>query len=266
MEIALVGVDKRITEILKLTRLMSLPIEIMPYPYDHYTQLPRIIRTIKNAEGILFGGTFPYFLSLNKIDRSIPSVFLEFDETGIMKLIAASPLHRAPKAISVDSVQSSVIRHIYRELDLPLTEVSAIDGRELISIEDVAGFHIANYDKNIDTHIITGFFSVHKYLISRSFPCTLINHTYFSVLKGINKILDAINFKNSSGNHLSVVIIQIDKGENSQKSEQDEYRSQRFLYKYFDYMLNLQKRLQSFVFNKGSENYYLISTRNLIEE
>lgn len=31
-------------------------------------------------------------------------------------------------------------------------------------------------------------------------------------------------------------------------------------------MLDLQERLQSFVFNKGSEDYYLISTRNMIEE
>ena len=126
MKIALVGVDKRITEILKLTKLMSLPIEIKPYSYGHYTLLPRIIKTIKGVEGILFAGTFPYLLSLNEIDKSVPTAFLEFDETGIMKLIAASPLHQAPRAISVDSVQSSVIKHIYRELGLPLPEVSTI--------------------------------------------------------------------------------------------------------------------------------------------
>ncbi len=266
MEIALVGVDKRLTEILNLTKLMSLPISIRPYPYGHYTELPQIIKKISGVEGVLFGGSLPYFLSVNEIDKSVPSVFLEFDETGIMKLIAASSLNQAPRAISVDSVQSSVVKHIYRELELPLTEVSAIQGCEAITIEDIASFHIENYNKNIDTHIITGFFSVHKYLIDRNFPCTLINHTYFSVLKGINKIIDAVNFKNSSGNHPAVVIVKIDKSEKQQKSEQDEFRNQRFLYKYLDYMLDLQKRLQSFVFNKGSENYFLISTRNLIEE
>lgn len=266
MEIALVGVDKRLTEILKLTRLMSLPVEIKSYPYEYFTQLPRIIKTIEGVDGILFSGSFPYFLSQKEIGKSIPAVFLEFDETGIMKLIAADPLQQAPQAISVDSVQSSVVKHIYRELDLSLTELSVVQICKDVTIEDIANFHIANYNKNINTHIITGFFSVHKYLVSRNFPSTLINHTYFSVLKGVNKIIDTINFKNSSGNHPAVVIIKIDKSEKQKDSEQDEFRKQRFLYKYLNYMLNLQKLLQSFVFNKGSENYYLITTRNLIED
>jgi len=265
MNIALVGVDKRITEILNLTKLMSLPFEITAYPYKHYTELPKIIPAIKNVDGILFAGNFPYALSLDKIDRSLPSAFLEFDETGIMKLIASSPPGQAPRAVSIDSVQGSVIKHVYRELNFPLTEVSAVRRSRTLTVEDIANFHIANYKKNPETFILTCLFSVNEYLKNQNYPCTLINHTYFSVLKGVHKIIDAINFKNSSGNHPAVVIIKIDKGE-QKKSEHDEFRSQRFLYKYLDYMLDFQEKLQSFVFNKGSENYYLISTRNLIEE
>ena len=265
MNIALVGVDKRIAEILNLTKLMSLPIEITAYSYSVYTELPEIIPTIKDVDGILFAGNFPYMLSVDEIDKSIPATFLEFDETGVMKLIASLPSHQVPKAISIDSVQGSVVRHVYRELNLPLTEVSAVQRSESLTVEDIANFHISNYKKNPETSILTCLFSVNEYLKNQNFPCTLINHTYFSVLKGVNKIINAINFKNSSGNHPAVVIIKIDKGE-QKKTEQNEFRSQRFLYKYLDYMLDFQEKLQSFVFNKGSENYYLISTRNLIEE
>jgi len=265
MNIALVGVDKRITEILNLTKLMSLPIEITAYPYSIYTELPEIIPTIKNVDGILFAGNFPYMLSVDEIDKSIPVTFLEFDETGVMKLIASLPLHQAPKAISIDSVQGSVVQHVYRELNLPLTEVSAVRRSKSLTVEDIADFHITNYKKNPETSILTCLFSVNEYLKKQDYPSTLINHTYFSILKGVNKIIDAINFKNSSGNHPAVVIIKIDKGE-QKRPEQNEFRSQRFLYKYLDYMLDFQEKLQSFVFNKGSENYYLISTRNLIEE
>lgn len=266
MNIALVGVNKRITEILNLTKLMTLPFDITAYPYGHYAELPDIIKTIKNVDGILFAGNFPYVLSLDKIDRSLPATFLEFDETSIMKWIATSPLDQAPKAISIDSVQSSVIKQIYRELELPLLEVSSILRSRTLTVEDIVNFHIENYGKNNTTHIISGLFSVHKALTALDYPCTLINHTYFSVLKGINKIINAINFKNSSGNHPAVVIIKIDKSEKQKKSQQNEFKLQRFLYKYLDYLLDFQERLQSFVFNKGSENYYLISTRNLIEE
>jgi len=265
MNIALVGVDKRIAEILNLTKLMSLPIKITAYPYSVYTELQDIIPTIKNVDGILFAGNFPYVLSVNEIDKSVPTTFLEFDETGIMKLIASLPLQQVPKAISIDSVQGSVVKHVYRELNLPLAEVSAIQRSKSLAVEDIAKFHIANYQKNPETSILTCLFSVNEYLKKQNFPCVLINHTYFSVLKGVNKIIDAINFKNSSGNHPAVVIIKIDKSE-KKKPEQNEFKSQRFLYKYYDYMLEFQERLQSFVFNRGSENYYLISTRNLIEE
>lgn len=266
MNIALVGVNKRITEILNLTKLMTLPFDITAYPYGHYSELPEIIKTIKDVDGILFAGNFPYVLSLEKIDRSLPATFLEFDETSIMKWIATSPLSQAPKAISIDSVQSSVIKQIYRELDLPLLEVSSILRSRTLTVEDIANFHIENYKKNNTTHIISGLFSVHKHLTDLGYPCTLINHTYFSVLKGGNRIINAINFKNSSGNHPAVVIIKIDRSEKQKKSQQNEFRYQRFLYKYLDYLLDFQERLQSFVFNKGSENYYLISTRNLIED
>jgi hypothetical protein len=265
MKIALVGVDTRIAEILNLTKLMSLPIQITAYPYTVYTELQAIIPTIKNVDGILFAGNFPYMLAVDEIDKSIPTAFLEFDETGIMKLIASLPLHQAPTAISIDSVQGSVVKHVYRELKLPLTEVSAIQRSKTLSVVDIANFHIANYKKNPETSILTCLFSVNEYLKRQHYPCTLINHTYFSVFKGINKIINAINFKNSSGNHPAVVIIQIDKGERK-KTEQNVFKSQSFLYKYLDYLLDFQEKLQSFVFNRGSENYYLISTRNLIEE
>ncbi len=265
MNIALVGVDKRIVEILNLTKLMSLPIEITAYPYSVYTELKEIIPTIKNVDGILFAGNFPYVLSVEEIDKSIPTAFLEFDETGIMKLMASLPFHQVPKAISIDSVQGAVVKHVYRELNFPLTEVSAVQRSKSLTVADIAKFHIANYQKNPETSILTCLFSVNKYLKDQNYPCTLINHTYFSVLKGVNKIINAINFKNSSGNHPAVVIIKIDKSE-KKKPEQNEFRSQRFLYKYFDYLLDFQEQLQSFVFNRGSENYYLISTRNLIEE
>ena len=265
MKIALVGVDTRITEILNLTKLMSLPIEITAYPYTVYMELQTIIPTIKDVDGILFAGNFPYMLSVDEIDKSIPTAFLEFDETGIMKLIASLPLHQAPTAISIDSVQGSVVKHVYRELNLPLTEVSAVQRSRTLSVIDVANFHIANYKKNPETSILTCLFSANEYLKKQHYPCTLINHTYFSILKGINKIINAINFKNSSGNQPAVIIIKIDKGERK-KPEQNEFKSQRFLYKYLDYLLDFQEKLQSFVFNRGSENYYLISTRNLIEE
>ncbi len=265
MNIALVGVNKRIDEILSLTRRMALPFAITAYPYGHHSELPEIIKTVKNTDGILFAGNFPYMLSLDQIDRSMPAAFLEFDETGIMKLMASSPLEKAPQAISIDSVQSSVIKQIYRELDLPLTEVSAILRSRTLSVEDIAAFHIANYKKNAATQIISGLFSVDKHLKRHGYPCTLINHTYFSVQKGVNKIISAINFKNSSGNHPAVVIIKVDKSDKL-KVQRNEFRLQRLLYKYLDYLLDFQERLQSFVFNKGSENYYLISTRNLIED
>ena len=265
MDIALVGVDKRITEILNLTKLMSLPVEITAYPYGIYTELPEIIPTIKNVDGVLFAGNFPYMLSVDEIDKSVPTAFLEFDETGIMKLINSLPFHQAPKAISIDSVQGSVIKHVYRELSLPLTEVSSIQRSKSLTVEDIAKFHIENYKNNSETSILTCLFSVNEYLKIQDYPCTLINHTYFSILKGVNKIIDAINFKNSSGNHPAVVIIKIDKSR-KKKPEQNEFISVRFLYKYLDYMLDFQEKLQSFVFNRGSENYYLISTRNLIEE
>lgn len=265
MNIALVGVDKRIAEILNLTKLMSLPFKISAYPYGHYSEIAKIIPTIKNVDGILFAGNFPYVRSQHLIASSLPSAFLEFDETGIMKLIASFPLDQAPRAVSIDSVQGSVIKHVYRELNFPLTEVSAVRRSKSLTVEDIANFHIANYKKNPETFILTCLFSVNEYLKNQNYPCTLVNHTYFSVLKGVHKIVNAINFKNSSGNHPAVVIIKIDKGK-QKKTEQNEFRSQRFLYKYLDYMLDFQEKLQSFVFNKGSENYYLISTRNLIEE
>lgn len=266
MNIALVGVDNRIKEILELTKLMTLPFSITAYPYSHYTELPEIIKTIRKSDGILFAGTFPYSLALDKIDRATPVAHLDFDETCIMKFIAASPLEQAPDAISIDSVQSSVVKQIYRELNLPLSEVSSILRSKSQTVEDIANFHIENYKKNQQTHIISGLFSVHKYLRQRDYPCTLINHSYFSVLKGMNKIIDTINFKNSSSNHPAVVIIQIDKNDKHNRFVQNEYKYQHFLYKYLDYLIDFQERLQSFVFNKGSENYYLISTRNLIEE
>ena len=266
MKIALIGVDKRISEILNLTKLMSLPFNIIAYPYGHYSEIADIIPTIKDVDGFLFAGNFPYVRSQHLIPDSFPSTFLEFDETGLMKLIATNPLRTVPSAISMDSVQGTIIKQIYRELNLPLEEVCYIPRRKTLTVEDIVQFHVKNYKNNPETWIITGLFSVDKQLRDMGFPCTLINHTYFSVQVGINKIINVINFKNSSGNHPAVVILKIDKSRKLKPAKQDEFKYQRFMYKYLDYLLDFQERLQSFVFNKGSENYYLISTRNLVEE
>lgn len=266
MKIAIVGIDKRVAEIQSLTSLMELPFEIVPYPFGAYNQALKVVKGIRNVEGILFAGSYTYFLTRGELDRNIPAAFFEFDETGIMKLIASTPLQQAPKVISIDTVQSSVIKQIYRELDLPLTQVSSILRSAKLTVEDIAHFHIENYRKNNETRIISGFSSVYEYLRDMDYPCMLINHTYFSVQKGCNKIIDAIHFMDSSGNHPAVVIIKIDKNEKNNPNPYNEFSYQRFLYKYFNYMLDFQEQLQSFVFNRGSENYFLISTRNLIEE
>ncbi|SEA29374.1 hypothetical protein SAMN05660420_01748 [Desulfuromusa kysingii] len=264
MKIAIVGIDKRVEEIQKITSLMDLSFNLIPFSFSDYSKASQTVKEIENVDGILFVGSYSYYLTKSEHQSSIPTTFFEFDETGIMKLITSSSLQNVPKIISIDTVKSSVIQQIYRELGFPLTHVNSIFHDKILTVEDIVNFHIENYRLNNKTTIITGFFSVYKYLKKNNYPCMLINHTYFSVQKGCDKIIESINFMNFSRNHPAVVIIKIDK--DNSPNERNEFKYQRFIYRYFNYMLDFQEKLQSFVFNRGSENYYLISTRGFIED
>lgn len=265
MRIALVGVENRINEILRLTHRIQLPIEITPFPYQGYQEVAELVKGLTEYDGILFSGFFPYSLAVKGLDEAIPTAYLEFNETSLIKLFYQDWGGRPPQTISLDSLVRPVIVHAYQELNLELDEIYLLSRDKTLTVEKVAAFHKQNAATNPDVQIITGWYSSHQQLLEAGFSSHLLTHTYFSVMGGLNSMINTVNFKDSSGNHPAVCIIQIDQFEQLSKTIGNELKVQQLLYRLKSYLLDFQEQLLAFSFEERNDRFSFSTTRKLIE-
>ncbi len=265
MRIALVGVENRIHEILALTRQITLPIDITPYPYANYRDVGKLVQNLEGAEGILFSGFFPYSIAVDTLDDSIPVAYLEFNETSLIKLILSPDFSVPPPAVSVDSLPRPTVVHTYRELQQPLEEMYLLARDKSLTVEKVIAFHQRNATNAPNVQIVSGWYSAHQAMRDAGYPSHLLMHTYFSVMGGLNRIINAVNFKNSKGGHPAVCIVRIDDLDRVRKSAGNELKMQKLLYRLKSFLLDFQEKLLSFTFADASNRFSFSTTRRLIE-
>ena len=266
MRIALIGVENRINEILDLIEQINYPLDIVPLPYQHYQQVTSLVKTLENIDGILFSGYFPYSVAREHLDDGMPAEYLEFNETCLIKLFYTEYRGEAPRLISIDTLTAPTISQIYRELDLPLDDFNVLARDKSLTVEKVAAFHEQNYRNNPQLKIITGWYSSHQLLLKAGYPSFLLRHTYFSVMGGLNRIMTAVNFKNSSANHPAVCILRIDDLPKVRKTIGNEIKVQKLIYRFMEFLLDFQEKLLSFNFESGGDRYAFPTTRKLIED
>ena len=265
MKIAIVGVKKRIDEILASRGDSDPNIELVPYCYEHYTQAVSLVKSICDVEGILFTGKFPYQVVRKQLDSRLVLAYLEYDESCLIKVLFAFRSD-PPQKVSIDTISRDTVKKVYNELGMSLKHIRTIQLDSQTDIDGITAFHLRNYRNMPRIRLFTCFYSVYEALRQREIPCELITHTCFSIKKGVNHILNKIYFRQSSSVQPAVGVIQIDGFDRLCTRFSDEFRLQRLLLRVYGKVLDFQDDVSSFVVSIGSGRYYFISTRFLVEK
>ncbi len=262
MKIALLGVKRRIDNILK--KIQNPTVEILPYVYNRADNIPEIINNIKNVDCFLFTGRYPYQIAKKALNIEFPMGYLEFDETCFTTELFK--LKNIPDKISIDTIDEKVIKNIYQELNHTLKKINSISLSDKISIDDIVNFHIENKNQDSSTTIFTCLFSVYDKLKSKKINAILLNHTFFSIHRGIENLIKKCYFYNSKSSYPAAGIIKISNYSELLKKYKNEFHLQKFLLDFHYDVLNFQEKISAFFIEKGEDAYYFISTRYLIEK
>ncbi len=265
MKIALVGVQRRIDEILASLGTPDPAVELVPYCYRHYTEVASEVRKIRDVDGILFTGRFPYQIVRKEFPSEFVLDYLDYDESCLMKVLFRYR-SRPPEKVSIDTISRDTIRRVYDELGISLEHICAIYLDSQTELDDITSFHAGNIRATPGINLFTCFYTVYEALQARDVPCELITHTHFSIKKGINRIVGKIYFRESSNVQPAVGIIQIDDFERLSTRFMDEFRLQKRLLRVYEKVLDFQDDMSSFVVSGDSGRYYFISTRFLVEK
>ncbi len=265
MKIALVGAKRRIDQILESWSNGENIVDLIPYRYNHYKEVVDVVKKIDNVDGILFTGKLLYEIIRTTLNTSVVLDYLEFDESCLMKILFPYA-EKLPDKISVDTISRNTIRNVYKELGARIRHIRTTYLSRSVSLEDIVRFHINNYENVDGIKLFTCFYTVHESLKEEGIPCDLVSHTYFSIRKGIDKIMNKIYFRDSNKVQPAVGVIQIDNFNKLSTRFVNEFKLQKILLKLHEEILDFQDQLSSFVINRSIDSYYFISTRSLIEE
>ncbi len=260
MKIALLGVQRRINNILQ--KMQKQPFEVIPYVYKNAQHLPDILKKITDVDGFLFTGRYPYNIAKKFLDSEFPAEHLEFDETCFGVTLFKMP--KIPREISIDTIKINVIKNIYHELNIEIKKIYSTFLGDTVSVENIVDFHIKNLEENKDVVIFTCLFSVFDRLKKRSIPAILLNHTFFSIQRGIENLIKKYYFYNSKSSYPAVGIIKIYNYNELLKKHKNEFNLQKFLLKFHENILNFQEKTAAFLIERNEDTFFFISTRYLI--
>jgi hypothetical protein len=261
MNISFLGVKRRIENI--LPKIERANINITPYIYNDVKDIPGILKDIKDTEGFLFTGKYPYSIAKDYIRADIPSVYLIFDESCFLTTLLKTKKH--PYKISADTIDKNIITKVYKELNLNLQKIDHISFDFNTNIADIANYHQKKYLSDNETTIFTCLYTVYDELLKRNIPAILVNHTHFSINRGIENLLTKFYFHNSKNSYPAVIILKISNYNEILGKVLNEFKLQKMLLKLYEQLLFFQEELSAFLMNRTEDTYTFITTRYFVE-
>ncbi len=262
MKISFLGVKRRIDNI--MPKIKRENIEVTPYVYQSIDEIPNILENIKDTDGFLFTGKYPYGIAKDHLRADIPCVYLSFDESCFLTTLLKIRHH--PEKISVDTINPDIIKKVYSELNSDILKFDSIHFDFKTNIYDIADFHEHNYKSDSETTIFTCLYTVYDELSKRKIPAVLINHTHFSINRGIENLLTKYYFYNSKNSYPAVIIIKIANYNEILGKVLNEFKLQKMLIKLHEQLLFFQEDISAFLMNRSDDTYTFFTTRYFVEK
>ena len=100
----------------------------------------------------------------------------------------------------------------------------------------------------------------------KNITAILLNHTYFSIQRGIENLIKKYYFYNSKSSYPAVGIIKIDNYDKLLKKYKNEFHLQKFLLNFQEKLIEFQEKIAAFSIERNEDTYLFLSTRCLIEK
>ncbi|WP_226036122.1 hypothetical protein [Aquibacillus saliphilus] len=237
-------------------------VELTYYFYESEEEAYELVMGAQVREDIiLFGGPVPY--SMVKLDPRIiiPTTHISYDGAAFYKgLLNVIYNQKLPiEKISVDVISEETIKKIYRDLNIPISEVHVYpnfngNGKEFLE------FHEQLYNSGQTKSAITSVFSTHQLLKEKGIPSTLVLATESAIREGIQRAILEIRSLYFKKSQIAVGYIKIPVNE-----ERSEYEIQTVHLELHRQLMLYAKELHADIFPLNRMEFVFYTTRGMLE-
>lgn len=213
----------------------------------------KCISEIENRiETLLFTDYYTCQLYRTTQEQPISSRYIPVTTSGLYEVLFKMRDRLSMANLSIDTISR---HHSMSIIDnLKSFHVNFLSApKDMVQIEDILNFHIANYTKN-SAIILTAIDSVYAQLKDRNIPCELIPLTHLDVVNALERSLLATQTR---FNNESQTIIGIIRPENIDDAHRNP-RLQRIITNYID-------SIDGYTIQSTNNEYVFVSTRGVFE-
>jgi len=239
---------------------------IIERPYDNYEDLKELETTAKNVDVLLFSGQAPYFWTKSHLKLDIPSVYIPRNGTCLYKVLF--DIYRDGidvSHISFDTLSPRDIEETYRELNLPLAEILAMDYDEYLPFNELIEYHHKHWKKGKIRAAVTCLAKPFEELKKLGVPSYRIYPTRSIVRQALEKAIlygESMRLKETQ---MALILVRVE-GVDKIFYDSSSYQLHIQLLDLYQILLEYGDETNATVVKTGDTEFMVITTRGCLEE
>lgn len=239
--------------------------------YKEYAEIAgKLKHRQKNFDAILFAGQTLYNFARKEIKPAVLWDFIPRHGSSLLKtLLKASRLGYDIGSVSFDSYKSGILYETYNEIGIGCEDLDICIAPEKPFDHDyfdsIYAFHKKNYAEGKASCCITALLNVYERLNADKIPCVFIEPTINIIRETLSKLHLKHNAQVSQNSQIVVLAIAVNTPEEYSLLNHNEYQLALDRMKVSEQIYLFAQKLQAAVLEVNSNNYFLFSTRNILE-
>lgn len=215
----------------------------------------------RECDGLIFTGMGVYYKTIEKVDITLPHVYIPFLTSSIMKAFWELK-NKFPecKNISIDIVDRTEVEDVLEEFNLNDINIQTMEFNHLYPEQKYVDFHLEAQKQNKACIAITGLGWVFEQVSNLGYPTIRLYSTKSSIRNTIKDLIYRINEVMVKYSNLAVQVIYIEGPEDVSRYRRIEISSFVSIN-----LIGYLKEIQGSIFNLSWNKYLIFSTRGAVE-
>lgn len=215
----------------------------------------------KECDGLIFTGMAVYYKTIEKVDISLPNVYIPFLGTSIMKALWELKMSYPDcKNISIDVVDRSEVEDALEELKLTDINIESMEYNHLYPEQKYVDFHIEAQKKYKGCVSIIGLGWAYDQIKDQGYPVIRLYSTKSAIKNTISTLIQKIKEDIVKDANLAVQVLYTEK-----KEDISQYRKLEISSLIESNLIGYLKEIQGSIFNLNWNKYLIFSTRGAVE-
>ncbi|SDK91162.1 hypothetical protein SAMN05660337_1677 [Maridesulfovibrio ferrireducens] len=217
----------------------------------------------RETKGILFTGIGVQEAAKARGDVTRPYRHIPRGGYSLLRVLSEM-LRRGIKSgkVSIDVVSDDILTEVVKEFGVEFENIHSMPFAIHHGEQDYLDRHIELYENGQTDAIVTGFGYIYKELKEKGLPVFRLYASTLQIRDSLEKLVDKINSRNLRSAGIAIQLVKLKSITRNSINQYDDMKNGGIFYLE---LLEYVRAIQGSLFNFGTEEYVIFSTRGIIE-